>query len=292
MTKATHRPVAGDRSAEERFNLGLLLEERGDTVPAAAAYRLAAEASHAGAALNLGVLLEASGDLSGAERWYRQARSQGDPHAVSNLVAVQDRQRRSPDAPGLRPPRLRAAPSRHHRRAAALSAKLAAFATAALVVVGLPALGASHRVPASTELALTARQRQHHAARPGIGSAPRIPPQIAAGAARPKPKPPARRSVRRQSKPAHALIARAVVPPAASAPAHPVSTAPRRTGTEHPAATPAAPQAPAPSPPPPAPSHPAPTSPPAVPSPPPAASHPAPTTSPDSSGSGTVSGGG
>ncbi len=78
--------VNGEATAA--FNLGVLLEERGDLAGAEAAYRRADEAGHGAAASNLGVLLEERGASAQAEAAYRRAVGRGDATAAFNLGVV------------------------------------------------------------------------------------------------------------------------------------------------------------------------------------------------------------
>jgi peptidoglycan hydrolase-like protein with peptidoglycan-binding domain/Flp pilus assembly protein TadD len=71
--------------AEEAFDLGVQLEQRGNMAGAEAAYRRADQAGHAAAASNLGVLLEQDGALREAEAAYRRADQRGDATAALNL---------------------------------------------------------------------------------------------------------------------------------------------------------------------------------------------------------------
>jgi tetratricopeptide (TPR) repeat protein len=79
------------RRADERgepraaFNLGVLLQERGERGGAEAAYRRGEDGGVSAASFNLGVLLEARGDLEGAEGAYRRADDRGDASAAVNL---------------------------------------------------------------------------------------------------------------------------------------------------------------------------------------------------------------
>ncbi len=61
------------------YNVGILLEQCGDTEAAEAAYRRAADHGLAAGAYNFGVLLEARGDVDGALDAYRRALRSGDP---------------------------------------------------------------------------------------------------------------------------------------------------------------------------------------------------------------------
>jgi tetratricopeptide (TPR) repeat protein len=75
------------------YNLGVLLERRGDLEGAEAAYRRADEREHPAGALGLGVLLERRGDLEGAEAAFRRADQHGDADGAFNLgVMLQRRQ--------------------------------------------------------------------------------------------------------------------------------------------------------------------------------------------------------
>ena len=74
----------GDVAAIAANNLGILLDERGDTVGARAAYEQAIVSGQPEqapkAAFNLGVLLEERGDLGGARAAYQQAIDSSHPH--------------------------------------------------------------------------------------------------------------------------------------------------------------------------------------------------------------------
>jgi hypothetical protein len=84
---------ADERAAQDRaFNLGLLLETRGDVAGAEEAYRRAAERGHAAAATNLGVLLEEHGDRGGAEAAYRRADERKDSKGAFNLGMLLEEQ--------------------------------------------------------------------------------------------------------------------------------------------------------------------------------------------------------
>ena len=62
MTRGAHQPLDVPRSATERFNLGLLLEERGDLATAERAYRQADRARRALASGRLGAVDAAVGE--------------------------------------------------------------------------------------------------------------------------------------------------------------------------------------------------------------------------------------
>lgn len=74
----------------EAFNLGVLLEERGDLAGAEASYRRADDHGHAAAASNLGVLLEGHGDQISAEAAYRRADRRGEADGAFNLGVLLD----------------------------------------------------------------------------------------------------------------------------------------------------------------------------------------------------------
>lgn len=78
--------VNGDATAA--FNLGVVLEERGDLAGAEAAFRRADERGHGAAASNLGLLLEERGASAQAEAAYRRAVGRGDATAAFNLGGV------------------------------------------------------------------------------------------------------------------------------------------------------------------------------------------------------------
>jgi tetratricopeptide (TPR) repeat protein len=67
------------------FNLGLLLQERGDLDEAVAAFRRADEHGNVGATTRLGLQLGDRGDLAGAEAAFRRADERGDALAAHNL---------------------------------------------------------------------------------------------------------------------------------------------------------------------------------------------------------------
>jgi hypothetical protein len=84
---------ADERAADDRtFNLGLLLEARGDVAGAEEAYLRAADGGHAAAATNLGVLLEEHGDRRGAEAAYRRADERKDSKGAFNLGMLLEEQ--------------------------------------------------------------------------------------------------------------------------------------------------------------------------------------------------------
>jgi peptidoglycan hydrolase-like protein with peptidoglycan-binding domain/tetratricopeptide (TPR) repeat protein len=83
--EAAYRRADGRGDVNAAFNLGGLLAERGDLPGAEAAYRRADERGDAGAASNLGVLLERRGELAGAERAYRRADERGDANGAFGL---------------------------------------------------------------------------------------------------------------------------------------------------------------------------------------------------------------
>jgi tetratricopeptide (TPR) repeat protein len=85
---------AAFRRADERgdaggaYNLGVLLEQRGELQEAEAAYRRADERGDAKGASNLGVLLVQRGELQEAEAAYRRADERGLAKGASNLGAL------------------------------------------------------------------------------------------------------------------------------------------------------------------------------------------------------------
>jgi uncharacterized membrane protein YgcG len=291
-------------AAVERFNLGLLLEARGDVTTAEAAYRQAAAARHAGAALNLGVLLEARGELAEAGCWYRQAHQDGEPNAAWNVAALV----------GPHFDDARQHGRRRSTRAPAVSLTAAALAGAAVIVVGATSLVARDRPAAATELAGGghAFQRDLRA----TGAAPPIRVRVAQPNSHLQPRrKPSSHHGSRPSRPAGTpVLARAPTHPAApSVPAVApgpsrassggssagATTPPEQTSpppaTGHPVATAPAPSAP------PAPSQPPPSPPPTPPSPTKGSgggshggskSGSSGSSPSGSSGSGTVSGGG
>ena len=87
---------AGQHDAES--NLGLVLKERGELAEAERWYRRAAEAGHHDAEFNLGVLFQERGELAEAERWWRRAAEAGHHDAESNLGVVLKQQGRVEEA--------------------------------------------------------------------------------------------------------------------------------------------------------------------------------------------------
>jgi tetratricopeptide (TPR) repeat protein len=67
------------------FDLGVLLEQRGDVDGAIAAFQGADELGHSGAASSLGLLLEQRGEVDGALGAYRRADERGDAAGAFNL---------------------------------------------------------------------------------------------------------------------------------------------------------------------------------------------------------------
>lgn len=85
MARGANTTVEGStRAAEDRFNLGLRLEEGGDLTTAERAYRQADALGHAAAAVNLGILIEQRGDLEDAESCYERAGERGDANGTFN----------------------------------------------------------------------------------------------------------------------------------------------------------------------------------------------------------------
>jgi tetratricopeptide (TPR) repeat protein len=77
---------ADDRGhAAGAYNLGVLLEQRGDLDDAEAAWRRADDRGHAAGAYNLGVLLEQRGDLDDAQAAWRRADDRGHAAGAYNL---------------------------------------------------------------------------------------------------------------------------------------------------------------------------------------------------------------
>ncbi|GAA4918825.1 tetratricopeptide repeat protein [Stackebrandtia albiflava] len=70
------------------FDLAIAREEQGDSAEAAARYREAADAGHAGAMYNLAILLAEQGDIAEAMTWYRKAADTGDTDAAYNLAIL------------------------------------------------------------------------------------------------------------------------------------------------------------------------------------------------------------
>ena len=90
---------AGNRDAAN--NLGVVLEERGDTKGAEAWYRKAAGQGDVFAAYNLAVILDERGEIPEAQKWYRLAADAGDPDAQNNLANILDDQGQSAEAEAL-----------------------------------------------------------------------------------------------------------------------------------------------------------------------------------------------
>ena len=82
-------------------NLGVVLEERGETRGAEAWYRKAAELGDVFAAYNLAVILDERGDVPEAQKWYRLAADAGDPDAQNNLANILDDQGQHAEAEAL-----------------------------------------------------------------------------------------------------------------------------------------------------------------------------------------------
>ena len=92
MARGAFRAVDQRPDPVSRFNLGVLMEARGDLAAAEQAYRTADSRGHAAAAVNLGVLLESHGDIQGAEASYRRAQKRGEPNGAFNLgVLLEER---------------------------------------------------------------------------------------------------------------------------------------------------------------------------------------------------------
>lgn len=86
----------GDGSGSN--NLGTLLKKRGEVAEAEAAFRRAEErGSHAGAN-NLGVILEQRGDLDGAQELYERADEDGSARGASNLGVLLEESERPEEA--------------------------------------------------------------------------------------------------------------------------------------------------------------------------------------------------
>jgi peptidoglycan hydrolase-like protein with peptidoglycan-binding domain len=79
-----------DAEAAHAFEVGQMLEERGNLAEARAAYARADVAGHGPAASNLGRLLEQEGALAEAEAAYRRADQRGDAHGAFNLGLLLD----------------------------------------------------------------------------------------------------------------------------------------------------------------------------------------------------------
>lgn len=87
---------AGDGDGD--YDVGALLEERGDLAGAEVAYRRGAERGDAMAANSLGFLLHQRGDLAGAEAAYRRGDQSGDGMAAYGLGAILHRRGREAEA--------------------------------------------------------------------------------------------------------------------------------------------------------------------------------------------------
>jgi TPR repeat protein len=84
-----YRSAANTGDTDAMSNLGsLLLKERGDLTEAETWYRKAAENGNTNAMNNLGALLKERGDLTEAKTWYRCAANTGDTDAMYNLGAL------------------------------------------------------------------------------------------------------------------------------------------------------------------------------------------------------------
>jgi TPR repeat protein len=70
------------------FELGVILNERGDLAGAEAAYRRAIDRGHVAAATNLGLLLFQQNDISGAKAALRSAEAGGDGLASEKLQLI------------------------------------------------------------------------------------------------------------------------------------------------------------------------------------------------------------
>jgi TPR repeat protein len=77
------------------YNLGVLLNKRGEQAEAETWYRKAADTGHAGAMSNLGVLLAERGEQAEAETWYRKAADTGHASAMYNLGGPPQQTRRA-----------------------------------------------------------------------------------------------------------------------------------------------------------------------------------------------------
>ena len=85
----------GDEAGEAgaAFNLGVLLQGRGDFAGALAAYQRAEGRGDPDAAFNLGVLLYDTGDIDGAEAAWRRSLQRGHLRAAANLRYLDGRDR-------------------------------------------------------------------------------------------------------------------------------------------------------------------------------------------------------
>jgi TPR repeat protein len=90
--------AAGDHAAE--YNLGLLLQERGELAEAEGWLRKAAAAGQHDAEDILGLLLQQQGKLAEAEGWYRRAAAADDHIAEDNLGLLLQRQGKLAEAEG------------------------------------------------------------------------------------------------------------------------------------------------------------------------------------------------
>jgi tetratricopeptide (TPR) repeat protein len=89
--KAFRRGMERDESPRAAFNLGVLLEGRGDADGAKEAFQRGVDGRLGMAAVNLGGLLLNEGDLEGAESYFRQAIEMGDATGAINLGLVLSR---------------------------------------------------------------------------------------------------------------------------------------------------------------------------------------------------------
>ena len=94
MDRGLEGAEAAYRRGDERddedsaYNLGRLLERRGDLEGAEAAYRRGDEGLDGESAYSLGRLLERRGDLEGAEAAYERAKASRDPEAPERAQAA------------------------------------------------------------------------------------------------------------------------------------------------------------------------------------------------------------
>jgi len=94
LVVTTETPAA----REAAFNLGVLLNEKGQPVEAERWYRKAIEAGHSGAAFDLADLLRKQRRLKNAEHWYRKAIDAGHSKANVDLARLLRRQGRLQEA--------------------------------------------------------------------------------------------------------------------------------------------------------------------------------------------------
>lgn len=72
----------------DAYRRGIVSYNRGDVADAMGAFRIAAEAGHAGAQVRLGFIHDISGAMTEAEKWYRASAEQGDPDGKFYLARL------------------------------------------------------------------------------------------------------------------------------------------------------------------------------------------------------------